>query len=112
MIATLFTPVRNALQRLVDSRFKDAKDLERVLSSLEEEVGAVVDVIYGPGLAQRLARTAREGAGATGEAIFLDGAGDGAPYSQRERDRLQEAADLVALGLTLGREHAADLVAR
>jgi hypothetical protein len=112
LIATLFTPVRNALQRLVDSRFKDAKDLERVLSSLEEEVGAVVDVIYGPGLAQRLARTAREGAGATGEAIFLDGAGDGAPYSQRERDRLQEAADLVALGLTLGREHAADLVAR
>ena len=143
LIATLFTPVRNALQRAVDARFKDAKDLERVLSSLETEVGAVVDVIYGPRLAERLVKTAREGADATGAAVFLDGAtngepsytagnwtgeaelvvplraGDrelgrialtarrhGAPYTQRERDRLQRAADLVAIGLTLaqGRE--------
>jgi hypothetical protein len=141
LIATLFTPVRNTLQRLVDTRFKDAKDLERLLSSLESEVGAVVDVIYGPRLAERLVKTAQEGAGATGAAVFLGGAPDGAPtytagdwtgnaelvvplragdqelgrialtarrhgapYSTRERDRLQRAADLVAIGLSLGRD--------
>ena len=141
LIATLFTPVRSALQRLVDTRFKDAKDLERLLSSLESEVGAVVDVIYGPRLAERLVKTAQEGAGATGAAMFLgdraadapaytagDWTGDaelvvplragerelgrialsarrhGAPYTARERERLQRAADMVAMGLSLGRE--------
>jgi len=139
LIATLFTPVRNALQRFVDARFKDARDLVRVLSSLESDVGAVVDVIYGPRLAERLVRTARDGAGATGAALFLDGAGEpsytagewtglaelevplragdqelgrialtarrhGAPYTQQERERLQRAADMVAMGLSLGRD--------
>ena len=141
LIATLFTPVRNSLQRLVDTRFKDTKDLERLLSSLENEVGAVVDVIYGPRLAERLVKTAQEGSGATGAAVFLDGASDaspsytaghwtgdaelvvalragdrelgtialtarrhGAPYTQRERERLQRAADMVAMGLTLARD--------
>ncbi len=140
LIATLFTPVRNALQRLVDSRFKDARDLERLMQSLEAEVGAVIDVMDGERLAERLVRTAREGADATGAALFLDGASDreptyvsgnwtgqaalvvplragdqevgrialtprrhGAPYVQRERERLQQAADMVAVGLTLGR---------
>ncbi len=144
LIATLFTPVRNALQRFVDARFKDARDLARVLASLESDVGAVVDVIYGPRLAERLVRTAREGADATGAALFLDGApngepsytagdwtglaelevplraGDkelgrialtarrhGAPYTQHERERLQRAADMVAMGLSLGRERSA-----
>jgi len=112
-----------------------------VLSSLESDVGAVVDVIYGPRLAERLVKTAREGAGATGAALFLDGAADGepsytagewtglaelevplragdqelgrialtarrhgAPYTTQERERLQRAADMVAMGLSLGRE--------
>jgi hypothetical protein len=139
LIATLFTPVRNSLQRLVDKRFKDTRDLARVMSSLETEVGAVIDVIYGPRLAERLVRTAQEGADATGAALFLNGgreptytagewtglaelevplrAGDrelgrialtarrhGAPYTVQERERLQRAADMVAMGLTLGRE--------
>ena len=139
LIATLFTPVRNSLQRLVDRRFKDTRDLARVMSSLETEVGAVIDVIYGPRLAERLVRTAREGADATGAALFLDGAGEpsytagdwtglaelevplrtgdrelgrialtarrhGAPYTAQERERLQRAADMVAMGLSLGRE--------
>jgi len=138
LIATLFTPVRNALQRLVDRRFKDARSLERLMQSLESEVGAVVDVMDGQRLAERLVKTAREGADATGAALFLDGetrpsyvsgdwngqaalvvplrAGDhevgrialgarrrGAPYLERERERLQRAADVVAVGLTLGR---------
>jgi hypothetical protein len=140
LIATLFTPVRNALQRLVDSRFKDARDLERSMQSLESEIGAVIDVMDGERLAERLVRTAREGADATGAALFLNGdldgeptyisgtwsgdavlvvplrAGDrevgrialgprrhGAPYAQHERERLQKAADVVAVGLTLGR---------
>jgi len=141
LIATLFTPVRNSLQRLVDSRFKDAKDLVRVLSSLESEVGAVVDVIYGPRLAERLVRTAREGADAKGAALFLNEPFDsapsytagewtgqaelvvplrlgdqelgrialtarrhGAPYTAREREHLQKVADVVAVGLSLGRD--------
>ena len=139
LIATLFTPVRNALQRLVDIRFKDARSLERLMQSLETEVGAVVDVMDGQRLAERLVKTAREGADATGAALFLDGetrpsyvsgdwngeaalivplrAGDhevgrialgarrrGAPYLERERERLQRAADVVAVGLTLGRQ--------
>jgi hypothetical protein len=141
LIATLFTPVRNALQRLVDTRFKDARDLERLLASLENEVGAVVDVIYGPRLAERLVKTAQQGSGAAGAAVFLDGAataapsftagewtGDaelvvplmagnrelgkialtarrhGAPYTAREKERLQQAANLVAIGLALAAE--------
>jgi hypothetical protein len=148
LIATLFTPVRNALQRLVDTRFKDARDLERLLASLETEVGAVVDVIYGPRLAERLVKTAQEGAGATGAAVFLEGSGDGAPsytagdwtgdaelvvplragdrelgrialtarrhgapYTAREKERLQQAANLVAIGLTLARDRGEELVA-
>lgn len=146
LIATLFTPVRNALQRLVDKRFKDARDLARVLSSLESEVSAVVDVIYGPRLAERLVRTARDGADATGAALFLNGEGEpsytagewtglaelevplragdrelgrialtarrhGAPYTELERQRLQKAADLVAMGLALaGDRKAPELV--
>jgi hypothetical protein len=147
LIATLFTPVRNALQRLVDTRFKDARDLVRSLSSLEEEVGAVVDVIYGPRLAERLVRTVREGADATGAALFLtdssDGrptftsgewtgdvelevplrAGDqqlgrialtarrhGGPYTERERERLQRVADMVAMGLSLSHDRSQQLV--
>jgi hypothetical protein len=146
LIATLFTPVRNALQRLVDTRFKDARDLVRSLASLESEVGAVVDVIYGPRLAERLVRTAREGADATGAALFLAGAPDGepaftsgewtgdvelevplragdqqlgrialtarrhgAPYTARERERLQRTADMVAIGLSLGRDRSQEL---
>jgi GAF domain-containing protein len=148
LIATLFTPVRNALQRLVDARFKDRKDLERLLASLESEVGAVVDVIYGPRLAERLVKTAREGAGATGAAVFLgDAAGDapaytagdwtglaelvvplragdrelgrialtarrhGAPYTDREKERLQQAADMVAMGLSLAHDESPRLAA-
>ena len=140
LIATLFTPVRNALQRLVDSRFKDARDLERLMQALESEVGAVIDVMDGERLAERLVRTAREAADATGAALFLDGDSDaqptyvsgtwiddavlviplraggqevgrialgprrhGAPYAPRERERLQQAADVVAVGLTLVR---------
>jgi len=150
LIATLFTPVRNALQKLVDKRFKDTRDLERLMESLETEVGAVVDVMDGERLAERLVRTAREGANAIGAALFLDGAGDdqpsyvsgewkgraalvvplragdrdigrialaerrhGAPYLEREREGLQRAADMVAIGLTLGRQRREpELVAR
>jgi hypothetical protein len=110
------------------------------MQSLESEIGAVIDVMDGERLAERLVRTAREGADATGAALFLNGdldgqptyisgtwsgdavlvvplrAGDrlvgrialgprrhGVPYAQRERERLQKAADVVAVGLMLGR---------
>ena len=147
LIATLFTPVRNALQRLVDTRFRDARDLERLMETLENDVGQVVDVIVAHRLAERLLRTAREGTGATGAALFLDGVSNGrpsftagewndhaelvvplhvgqqeigrlalaarrygAPYAQRERERLQKAADMVAIGLMLARDRGQELV--
>ena len=150
LIATVFTPVRNWLQRMVDGRFKDRRDLERLMQSLESEVAAVIDVMDGERLAERLVRTAREGADATGAALYLDGASDGdptyvsgnwtgdavlivplraggqqvgrialgprrhgPPYAERERERLQRAADMVALGLTLGHDRSRrELIAR
>ena len=150
LIATVFTPVRNWLQRMVDSRFKDRRDLERLMQSLESEVAAVIDVMDGERLAERLVRTAREGADASGAALYLNSAADGvptyvsgnwtgdavlivplraggrevgrialgprrhgAPYAERERERLQRAADMVALGLMLGHNRSRlELVAR
>jgi hypothetical protein len=109
LIATLFTPVRNALQKFVDARFKDARDLVRVLSSLESDVGAVVDVIYGPRLAE-LEVPLRAGDQQLGR-IALTARRHGAPYTQQERERLQRAADMVAMGLSLGRERPAPEVA-
>lgn len=77
LIATLITPVRNSLQKVVDARFKEARDLARVMQSLETEVRAVIDVIDGERLAERLVQTACEGADAVGAALFLDGSADG-----------------------------------
>jgi len=141
LIATLITPVRNSLQKMVDARFKDTRDLARLMQSLETEVRAVVDVIDGKRLAERLVQTACEGADAVGAALFLDGsaegrpaftAGDwsgqaelvvplrsrdgdmgrialtrrrhGAPYAERDRAKLQGAADMVAVGLAMDRD--------
>jgi hypothetical protein len=137
LIATIFTPARNSVQTFVDKRFKDARDLERLMKALEDEVQSVVGVLSPPRLASRLLDDAAEGA-RSAAALFLDRNGSeqptmtngkwdgsavltiplqagarelgtlvlgprlgGAPFSPREKKRLQTTADLVALALAM-----------
>jgi len=74
LLATLFTPVRNQLQALVDSRFKDSRDLERLMAALERDVASFIGVVNPHRLAERLLGDAREGARSPGGAVYLDGA--------------------------------------
>jgi hypothetical protein len=73
ILAAVFTPARNWLQVIVDRRFKDARDLKRLMAALEREVEAVIGVIVGRRLAERLLNDATEGTGATGAALYLEG---------------------------------------
>ena len=74
LLATLFTPVRNQLQAFVDSRFKDSRDLERLMAVLERDVASFIGVVNPHRLAERFLGDAREGARAPGGAVYLDGA--------------------------------------
>ena len=78
VLITLFTPTREWIQARVDRRFKNPRDLKRLMGALEREVAAVIDVVVGRRLAERLLRDATEGASATGAALYLDG-----PASER-----------------------------
>jgi hypothetical protein len=72
LLATIFTPARNQLQAFVDKRFKDPRDLWRLMEALEHDVESVVGILSGRRLAQRLLDDAREGTGAIGGALYLD----------------------------------------
>jgi hypothetical protein len=72
LLATLFTPVRNQLQSLVDKRFKDSRDLGRMMAALERDVASFIGVVNPQRLAERLLDDAREGVGAPGGAVYLD----------------------------------------
>jgi hypothetical protein len=74
LLATLFTPVRNQLQALVDRQFKDSRDLERLMAALGRDVASFIGVVNPNRLAERLLGDAREGARAPGGAVYLDGA--------------------------------------
>ncbi|HEY3194494.1 MAG TPA: hypothetical protein VGK42_04590 [Candidatus Dormibacteraeota bacterium] len=74
LLATLFTPVRNQLQALVDTRFKDSRDLERLMAPLARDVASFIGVVNPDRLAERLLGDARERARAPGGAVYLDGA--------------------------------------
>ena len=137
LLATIFTPARNSVQSFVDKRFKDSRDLERLMKALEDEVQTVVGVLSPPRLASRLLDDAAEGA-RSAAALFLDRNGSeepamthgkwegsavlsiplhagarelgtlalgprlgGAPFSPREKKRLQRTADLVAIALAM-----------
>ena len=135
LLATLFTPVRNELQALVDKRFKDSRDLGRLMAALERDLETFIGVVNPDRLAERLLHDAREGVGAPGGAVLLDGRAevpvlsqgswdestavsvplrvggrnvgrlelgrrrDGAGIAPRDLDRLQKAADIVAVSL-------------
>jgi len=85
ILATIFTPARNRLQAAVDRRFKDARDLRRLMAALEGEVEAVIGVLLGRRLAERLLRDATEGATAISGALYLEGSADGRPAAVRGR---------------------------
>ena len=85
ILATMFTPARNRLQTAVDRRFKDARDLRRLIAALEGEVEAVVGILLGQRLAERLLHDATEGATATSGALYLDGSADDRPTAVRGR---------------------------
>ena len=72
LLATIFTPARNALQSFVDKRFKDPRDLERLMKALEDEVQSVIGVLSRKRLASRLLDDAAEGSRSPA-ALFLDG---------------------------------------
>ncbi len=74
LLATLFTPVRNELQALVDRQFKGSRDLERLMAALERDVASFIGVVNPNRLAERLLGDAREGTRAPGGALYLDGA--------------------------------------
>ena len=79
LLATLFTPVRNQLQSLVDKRFKDSRDLERLMAALERDVASFIGVVNPHRLAERLLDDAREGARSPGGAVYLDGTREDLP---------------------------------
>jgi hypothetical protein len=82
LLATIFTPARNSLQSFVDKRFKDSRDLERLMKVLESEVQSVVGVLSGRRLTSRLLDDAAEGARSPA-ALFLDGTGSEEPTLTR-----------------------------
>jgi hypothetical protein len=79
ILATIFTPARNRLQAAVDLRFKDARDLKRLMGALEREIEAVVGVMVGRRVAERLLHDATEGAAAVGGALYFDESTDDRP---------------------------------
>jgi hypothetical protein len=98
LLATLFTPVRNQLQALVDTRFKDSRDLERLMGALERDVTSFIGFVNPHRLAQRLLDDAREGAGAPGGAVYLDACADLAAFSHGSWDE----STVVSVPLRVG----------
>jgi hypothetical protein len=78
LLATIFTPARNSVQSFVDKRFKDSRDLERLMKALEDEVQTVVGVLSRKRLAGRLLDDAAEGARSSA-ALYLGGNGSEEP---------------------------------
>ena len=111
LLATLFTPIRNQLQALVDKRFKDSRDLERLMAALERDVISFIGIVNPHRLAERLLEDAREGAGAPGGAIYLDARADLTALSQGSWDESTAASVPLRVGgrnvgrLDLGRRN-------
>ncbi len=111
LLATLFTPMRNQLQALVDKRFKDSRDLERLMAALERDVISFIGIVNPHRLAERLLEDAREGAGAPGGAVYLDARADLTALSQGSWDESTAASVPLRVGgrnvgrLDLGRRN-------
>jgi hypothetical protein len=80
ILASTFTPMKNALQTLVDKRFKESSDPTRDLDLFGERVRSVIEVNDPHAVASRLLDEAICAFGARSGAIFLDGDGERGPF--------------------------------
>jgi hypothetical protein len=71
ILASLFTPMKNGLQSLVDRRFKEESDSTRKLKALGEQARSVLEVVDAEQATRRLLDEATPAFGATGGAISL-----------------------------------------
>ena len=71
ILASLFTPVKNALQAAVDKRFKEVSDPIAELTAFNKHVQSVLDVIDAQQITRRLLDEAVYALGATGGAVYL-----------------------------------------
>jgi hypothetical protein len=71
ILASMFTPVKNALQTAVDRRFKQPSDPAEKLEEFGEHIESVVQVFDIHSIARRLLDEAIEAFDATGGAIYL-----------------------------------------
>jgi hypothetical protein len=70
-LASLFTPVKNALQTRVDKRFKDVPNPTKSLQAFDEQVRSVVQVLNRGQAATRLLEEATAAFDAVGGAVYL-----------------------------------------
>jgi hypothetical protein len=71
LVATLFTPIKNSLQTLVDTRFREPADPAKKLLAFRDQVRAVLQVTDSEALSTRLLQEATSAFGATKGAIYL-----------------------------------------
>jgi hypothetical protein len=71
ILASLFTPVKNALQAAVDRRFKETSDPLKELNAFNKHVQSVLDVIDTQQITRRLLEEAVFALGARGGAVYL-----------------------------------------
>ena len=71
ILASMFTPIKNALQLAVDKRFKEVADPVAELSAFNKQAQAVFEVIDTRQLMQSLLQRATDAMGANGGAIYL-----------------------------------------
>ena len=79
VLATTFTPIKNALQAFVDKRFKDALDPARVLKAFNEDVQEEISLIDARRITHRLLDEAAHAFGAQSGAVYLGPANQETP---------------------------------
>jgi len=105
ILATLFTPVKNALQSFVDKRFKEAPDPAKVLKAFNELVQTDIAVVDPDRAGRRLLEEAARAFEAEGGVIYL-GTGEQATLIDTVGQWTGNAALTVLLkngGTTVGR---------
>jgi hypothetical protein len=85
ILASLFTPIKNGLQSLVDRRFKEAPDRTKKLKAFDEEVQSVEQVIDRMQITARLLDEAIAAFGAEAGAIYLSQGGEMRPAHASEK---------------------------
>ena len=71
ILASLFTPIKDSLQRAVDKRFKDTPDPTRKLKAFGQQVQSVVQVIDPQMITRQMLDEVTQAFGAQGGAIYV-----------------------------------------